>query len=159
ARVLQRVGYLTIKPRVDGQAGFRYAPTFLAEDLNKSVTNNGHPCPGDTDTDVTESSSDIRSKSSPTLSSAIGRAKPTPSGPVYRPALRGQIEMAIAALLGKDGVELLSCLATIDDVIVERLCRAYVENSLSRRDLAAARLAAEHYRSASFRSRARGRKD
>jgi hypothetical protein len=159
ARRLQHLDYLAIKPRVDGHAGFRYAPTFSPEDLNKSVTKNGHACSGDIDTDVTESSLDIHLKSSPTPSSASGQAKPRASGQVYRPAQRGQIEMSIATLLGKDGVELLTCLAALDDVIVERLCRAYAENSLSRRDIAAARLAAGHYRSASLGSRSRARTD
>jgi hypothetical protein len=159
ARNLQALGYITIKSRGEGSAGYRYAPTFSSDDLDSSVAKNRQACPGGADTAVTESSLDIHLKSSPTPSSAIAQANSTPSGLRYRPAERGKIETYIAALLGKDGMELLTYLAAIDDAIVERLCRTYVENTLTRRELAAARLAAEHYQSASVRSRSRGRRD
>jgi hypothetical protein len=159
ARNLQALGYITIKPRGECGAGYRYAPTFSSEDMDSSVAKSRQACPSSADTAVTESSSDIRLKSSPTPSSASAHANAAPSGLRYHPAQRGKIETYIAQLLGKDGIELLTCLAAIDDAIVERLCRTYVENSLTRRELAAARLAAEHYRSASLQSRSRARRD
>jgi hypothetical protein len=158
-RNLQALGYITIKPRGEGAAGYRYAPTFSSGDLDSSVAKNGQACPSSADTAVTESSSGTHLKSSPTPPSANAQANSTPSGLRYHPAERGMIEMYIASLLGRDGMELLTYLAAIDDTIVERLCRTYVENTLTRRELASARLAAEHYRSASRRSRFRGRRD
>jgi hypothetical protein len=156
ARSLQHLGYLTIKPRVDGAAGYRYAPTFSSDDMDNPARKNGQACPVDTDTAVTESSSGIHLKSSSTSSSG---AKQTNSGSGrevhYRQSQRGQIELWVADLLGEDGIQVLACLASIDDAIVERLCRAYVEHSLGRRELEAARLAAQHYQATARQSRRR----
>lgn len=155
ARSLQRLGYLTIKPRVDGTPGYRYAPTFSSDDMDIAAGKKRQACPDDADTVVTESSSGIRLKSS-SISSSGGNAN---SGlgveQRYRRSQRGQIELLVADLLGKDGIQVLTCLASIDDAIVERLCRAHVEHSLSRRELEAARLAAQHYQATAGRSRRR----
>ena len=159
ARGLQAHGYIALKPRAEGAAGYRYAPIFLSEDLDKRVRESGQSRPEAADTVGGESSSDIRCKSSPTSSSGIAQANSASSGLRYHPAERGKVELLLANWLGRDGINLLVCLSSIDDAIVERLCRAFVESSLTRRELDAARLAAEHYRSASVRSRSRARRD
>jgi hypothetical protein len=54
--------------------------------------------------------------------------------------------MQLAAMLGKNGMSILGRLASYDDAIVDRLCRAHAERRLGERELAAARLAAEQMR-------------
>lgn len=61
----------------------------------------------------------------------------------FNPRERGAAEIKLAEMLGADGMDVLSRLASIDDRIVARLCRALVEGTLSDHDLAAARLAAK----------------
>jgi hypothetical protein len=64
----------------------------------------------------------------------------------YRRRERGAIEFKVAGMLGSDGMEILCRLGTVDDAIVERLCRAYVKGALAERELIAAKLAAEQLR-------------
>ena len=46
-------------------------------------------------------------------------------------------------MLGDDGMVVLQKLGEYDDRSVDRLCRAYIEGGLTKRELAAARLAVQ----------------
>jgi len=143
ARGLARLGLITIKPNPAGKSGYRYAPVFLSEDEDKSVGKNGQPGPKKADTDVRESFLDIHSISSST--EAAGERRKIPPRPrlSFNSRERGAIEIKVADMFGTNGMDILARLAKIDDAIVARLCRAFVESGLGERDLAAARLAAE----------------
>jgi hypothetical protein len=145
-RGLVKLGLITLKPNPAGKSGYRYAPVFLPEDEDKSVGKSGQSCPKKADTDVRESFLDIHFISSSTEEAGERRKIPPRPKPPFNPRERGAIEIKVAEKLGRDGMEILARLARIDDAIVTRLCRAVAEGSLGDRDLAAARLAAEHVR-------------
>jgi hypothetical protein len=73
------------------------------------------------------------------------RASKYPTNPAsnYERRKRGSYEAELAKLLGNDGFEILARLSEHDDAIIERLCHAYADGELGRRELSAARLAAD----------------
>jgi hypothetical protein len=142
ARGLERLGVLTLKH--NGRSRYRYAPVFLPGDADKIVPAGGQPRPPVPDSVVRESLLEIF----PTSSSSMEAAGKTSErdwrpGPNYDPRQRGAMEIEVAAMLGNDGIEVLARLATVDNGIIDRLCRAYAAGALGERELAAARLAAE----------------
>jgi hypothetical protein len=144
AEGLERRGFITIKPRVEGEPGYRYAPVFVPDDQYENVRASRQSCPSSEDMDVGESSLDIHLKESLAPSSPIsgGRRSGQPNK-AYNRAQRGGLEATVAELFGTDGWNVLERLSKLDDRIVDRLCRACFEGSLSQRDLSAARLAAK----------------
>lgn len=142
-RGLASLGLITLKRNTAGKKGYRYAPVFRPEDMENSVPKSGHRCLNIVDMDVRESFLEIHTKSCST-EEAAERSKPA-SRPrsSFNPRERGAIEIKLAEMFGANGWDVLSRLASIDDAILGRLCRAYAEGALSERDLAAARLAAE----------------
>jgi hypothetical protein len=142
ARGLAKLGVLTLK-RVDNTR-YRYAPVFLPGDEDKKV-----PAPGQLgapvpDRDVRESLLPIQNISSEPTEVVADESKRALNGlSTYRPAQRGAIEMKIAELLGRNGIDVLAKLEEFDAAIVDRLCRAYFDKTLGERELAAARLAAD----------------
>ena len=56
---------------------------------------------------------------------------------------RGSYEAELAKMLGNDGFGILERLSEHDDDIIERLCQAHADGKLGKRELAAARLAAD----------------
>jgi hypothetical protein len=140
-RALETLGLITLR-RPKGKAGYRYAPVFLPGDEDKSVLGIGRARPETPDTNVGQSSLDIQFRSSSTADAAKpGTSRPSTKSS-FNPAKRGAIEVALAAMLGKDGMQILQRLASIDDAIVDRLCREYAEGTVGKREVAAARLAA-----------------
>ncbi len=140
ARGLEELGVLTVK-----RGGLdRYAPVFLPADEDKAVRAGGQDRPVNPDMDVDESLLGIQLTSS---SSTKGLSDGTKGS--QRPRLsydrrqRGAIEIRLASMLGKNGLQILGRLAAFDDGIVDRLCRAHAEGRLGERELFAARLAAE----------------
>src|SRR5260370_24043390 len=89
ARGLEAHGYITMKPRGAGSTGYRYAPTFLSEDMDKPVAKSGQSSPELVDTAVGESSSDIRLQSSSTSSSVPKKPNSVPEGLCYQRVRRG----------------------------------------------------------------------
>jgi hypothetical protein len=144
ARGLVALGFIDIKARSEGDPGYRYVPTFVSADGDKSVPVPGQSCPGGPDTDVGESSLHIQTESSSTSSSGEGVGRGEAWRRPFDPRKRGAIELELAKLLGSNGMEILSQLSALDDDIVSRLCRAFSDGAVGRRELAAARLAAEH---------------
>src|SRR4051794_16901643 len=144
AKGLVRRGFITIEPRQDGHPGYRYAPIFLPDDRYENVQNSRQVCPQSEDTDVGESSLGILSKESVTQFRSFDRDGSRRGQPnkKYNRARRGSYEANVAELLGTNGGQVLERLSQLDDRIVDRLCRAFIEGALSQRDLAAARLAA-----------------
>lgn len=137
------LGLITLTRKASGKSVYRYAPVFRPEDMDNPVPKNGHRSSKIVDTDVKESSLKTHTKSSST-EAAAERSKVTPRPrPSFNPRERGAIEIKLAERFGAGGLDILARLASIDDAIIDRLCRAYVEGVLSERDLAAARLAAE----------------
>jgi hypothetical protein len=141
---LQKRGFITIKSRAEGEPGYRYAPIFVPDDQYENVRASGQSCPSSEDMDVGESSLDILLKESLAPSSPIsgGRRSGQPNK-AYKRGQRGALEATVAELFGTDGWNVLERLSSLDDRIVDRLCRASFEGSLSQRDLNAARLAAK----------------
>jgi hypothetical protein len=128
AQSLARLGVLTLCRMDDGR--YRYAPVFIA---------------GDEDRNVGESLLPIRLTSSdPTEAAGRGSEKEQMKG--YGRRQRGAVEIKVAEMLGQGGMEMLARFAAIDDLIVERLCRAYASGLLGDREIAAARLAADQIR-------------
>jgi hypothetical protein len=124
----------------------RYAPVFQAGDEDRGVRAAGQVRAAAKDTDVHESLLLIPiNLSSPTKRTSDKRNCSTGTHR-YRAGQRGAIEVQIAALLGEDGIDLLFKLGAIDDVIIERLCRAFAAGALGERELVAARLAAQQVR-------------
>src|SRR5689334_20034787 len=126
------------------RGSYRYAPIFLLSDEeDNSVSGWGQLSLVATDKIVNESLL-------PNL--PIG---PTPPTPPYltrseqqmkqgnRLKERGKYELALAELLGHDGMEILSSLSQLDDAHVQRLCVAFSIGAVGERELAAARLAVE----------------
>ena len=140
-RGLQEVNLIRLKRTGDGP-GLRYAPVFMSGDMDRPVARNGQRCPTAPDTDGRESFLGIHTESFST-GQASATTDAAPPKQAFNPKQRGAIEIELAELLGTNGLELLARLAIIDEAILERLCKARAEGSLSERDLAAARLAAE----------------
>jgi hypothetical protein len=127
----------------DGQQGrWRCAPVFTASDWVNSDREAGQSSPSNRDTDVYESFLDIHLESS-SKGPPRARCAHLPSPGRYKPSERGAIEIRVAASMGADGMRLLAELSCFDDLIVERLCRAHAEGTLTERELIAARLAAQ----------------
>jgi hypothetical protein len=143
ARGLEALGLVAIRPRSNGKAGYRYAPVFLPGDEDNSGPAAGHPCPDDPDSNGGESFLEIHKKSFSTAAQAKNARQGVQSNAPFAPSQRGAIEIQVAERLGGNGMDILSRLASIDDAIVDRLCRAHAGGVLGERDLAAARLAAE----------------
>jgi len=143
ARGLEKLGTLVLGGG-GGGAVYRYAPVFLASDADKVVNSPRQIRPEDTDKNVDESLLLIHSKRS--SSTGLSDRRDGQSPPVYNRRQRGAIELELAAMLGENGMNILGRLASHDDTIVDRLCRAHAERGLSERELAAARLAAEQMR-------------
>jgi hypothetical protein len=123
----------------------RYAPHFLLVDEDKIVFKERHSWVIDGDETVHESL--LLTRLTPPTPTA---AETTKQG--YEAAVRntrkhrGAYEIAVAEMLGPDGMEILHRLAKLDDIHVQRLCLAYGYGALGDRELAAARLAAEQSR-------------
>jgi hypothetical protein len=139
-RALARRQLITLKRDKSRKAGLRYAPVFWLEDMNNPVPRSGHLSPRAGDTDGRESLLGIHIKSSSTEEAAGVRSSDRRRA--FNPRKRGAVEVKLAEMLGANGWEVLARLASIDDAIVECLCQAYSAGALSKRDLAAARLAA-----------------
>jgi hypothetical protein len=137
---LKRRGHLCITRNSNGS--YRYAPVFLPDDEDKSVGATRQACPSIPDKNVEESFLGIPfNQSSP---SGAGRgADKWPTASNYERSQRGSYEAELAKLLGKDGFGILQRLSEHDDEFVDRLCRACADGKLGRRELAAARLAAD----------------
>lgn len=144
ARGLQDLDVLVV--RCLGRGQFRYAPIFIPEDENRLVSTSGQHSSSPKDTDVRESLLLIHINSSDPTKRLSEEGSGGRAGLIYRRAQRGTFEHQVAALLGDDGMEVLSRLSSIDDTIVDRLCRAHAMGVLGSRELAAARLAAEQVR-------------
>jgi hypothetical protein len=139
---LERRGYLGVSR--DTRGSCRYAPVFLPADEDKPVPTSRQNCPSVPDKNVEESFLGILvNQSYP--SEGARRVSKYPMNPAssYDRRKRGSYEAEIAKLLGNDGFVILQRLSEHDDAIVERLCRACAENDLGRRELIAARLAAD----------------
>ena len=139
AKGLQALGLLLIRSGSDGK--HHYAPIFLASDWNKNDGTGGQTRPHSQDNNVQESL-----LSNPPQESTLTTPRLTRADPAYDRRQRGRWEIALEQRLGQDGLNLLSKIATHDDAAVDRLCRALATNSLTQRDLSAARLAAEQMR-------------
>ena len=126
---------------------FRYAPVFVTGDEDKVVRTAGQTRPSTMDTDVQESLLLIHHTLSTTRKRFSDKSDSLhDSGGLYRRSERGAIEFQIAAMLGDDGMEVLGRLGSIDDSIIERLCRAHTAAALGEQELIAAKLAAEQVR-------------
>jgi hypothetical protein len=130
-----------------GRNQCRYAPKFLPADDDKIVRPTGQSGPSPKDKDVCQSLLLIH------INSSVPSRRPSDNSDYekdsdfrYRRSQRGGIEVKIAAMMGDDGMEVLSRLGAIDDSIIERLCRAHAAGALGARELIAARLAAEQVR-------------
>ena len=142
ARGLAKHNLITLK-HIKSKPGLRYAPVLLPEDMDKPVPKNRHRRAEIADTNDGESFLSIHTESSSTEKAAEVGKPASRSRPPFNPRERGAIEIKLAEMFGANGLDVLVRLASIDDAILERLCRAYAEGALSERDLAAARLAAE----------------
>jgi hypothetical protein len=128
-------------------AGIRYAPVFQLGDEDKPVQKGGQISPNVEDTDVRESFLEIHLTSDSTAAVPASGRRGSAEGRKYRRSERGKVEIELAKFLGSDGFEILARLSSINDAIVERLCRAFACGQLGDRELMAARLAAEQVRS------------
>jgi hypothetical protein len=139
---LKARGHLRITRNSNGS--YRYAPVFLPEDEDKSVGAARQNCPSIPDKNVDESFLGIPiNKSSPSGDRGTAGTYPTEPASNYERSQRGAYEADIARLLGNDGFGVLERLSEHDDDIVERLCQACADGKLGKRELAAARLAAD----------------
>lgn len=126
---------LEIRKGSDGKR--HYAPVFLPSDWDNNDNRNGQACPRPADKNVQESSlSNPPQVSAPTTTRSFVPAS-------YDRRQRGALEVRLAAKFGSDGLDVLAKLAKYQDGTVDRLCSAEAAGSLTERDLAAARLAAE----------------
>jgi biotin operon repressor len=142
ACALERRGYLRISRNTHGS--YRYAPVFLPEDEDKSVSASRQTCPPRPDKNVDQSFLGIlTNQSSPRLGQREAGNVQTNAASKYERRQRGSYEAELAKLLGNDGFEILARLSEHDDAIVERLCHACADGELGARELSAARLAAE----------------
>jgi hypothetical protein len=142
ALALEKRGYLRIIRNTKGS--YRYAPVFLPEDEDKSVSALRQNYPLVPDKNVDESFLGIlTNQSSPRLGKREAEKVQTNTASNYERRQRGSYEAELAKLLGNDGFEILARLSEHDDAIVERLCRSCADGELGVRELSAARLAAE----------------
>jgi hypothetical protein len=141
---LSERGFLTIRRGIAARSGCRYAPLLLAKDWDRFVDRTGQKYSQTADTDVPQSSLSIQ------LESSSGAFRIRRAGNSLKASFnltaRGAIELKLAEKLGADGLEILGLLASIDDAIVMRLCQAYVEDLIGKREVTAARLAAKQAR-------------
>lgn len=135
ARGLEAHGLLRTRAGPDGKR--YYAPVFIASDWTKSDRPSGQVCSDAPDNIVQESS-----LSNP-LQESSSNGRPKKAAPAFDRRQRGKWEVMVARQLGPDGIDILEKLSAHDDDAVDRLCQAIATNSLTQRDLAAARLAAE----------------
>jgi hypothetical protein len=161
-RVAQFLGFMSIKTiqraaghlqdlevlivKWTGRAQCRYAPVFLPSDEDRIVPPSGQTSPRSQDRNVQQSLLLIHSNSSAPSKGLSDEGDYQASKLRYRRSERGGIEVKIAAMMGDDGMEVLSRLGAIDDSIIERLCRSYIVGALGERELLAARLAAAQVR-------------
>jgi hypothetical protein len=129
--------------RIKSQPGLRYSPILLPEDLDRPVPKTGHRRTKSKDTDDGESFLNIYSESSSTEGAAKEGTQTSNQRPAFSPRERGAVETKLAEKFGANGFDTLARLSAIDDAIIDRLCKVFVEGALSERDIAAARLAAE----------------
>jgi hypothetical protein len=142
AVALERRGHLQIIRNT--QSSYRYAPSFLPEDEDKSGAIMGQGCPPVSDKSVDESFLGILPiQSSPSEGERKKEGSLENANPRYDRRKRGFYETEVARLLGNDGFDVLERLSEHGDAIVERLCGAYAAGELGGRELIAARLAAE----------------
>lgn len=139
ARGLAMLRLITLKHDATRRAGWRYAPVFCPEDMDKPVPKSGQRGPAIVDTNDRESFLNIHTKSCSTEEAAERSMRASSPRPLFNPKKRGAIEIKLAEMIGANGLDVLVRLASIDDAILERLCRAYAEGALGERDLAAAR--------------------
>jgi len=125
ARGLKALELVNIRRGVREKSGCRYAPVLLPEDWDKFGNGSRQKRSTRSDTDVHQSSLSIQLESS---SMASRKAKEGIStGTPFNPATRGAIELKLAAMFAPNGLDVLGRLASIDDAIISRLCRAFVE--------------------------------
>jgi hypothetical protein len=138
ARGLERCDFLILR-KIGGL--WRLGPVFHPADEDRNVSEPGQfsALPGDTN--VHESYLSILLYESDSTRTAEKEKRWVSSAFPWQQ--RGAIEMKVAEWLGADGMEALGQLALLGDDVIERLCRAYVRNMLTDRELAAARLAVE----------------
>jgi len=140
ARNLERAGFITL--RSSERQLYRFAPVFTPDDEQDTKGHGkGHSKPHGADTDVPESLLLIRT-TPPPRRGGRGRDEVL-AEPKYDSAKRGAIEVQLMMLLGGRGHLLLPRLAALDDLIIERLCRAHSEGAIGQAELTAARIAAE----------------
>jgi len=144
ARGLEETEVLTIKG--GGRNGYRYAPVFMPGDADKIVPLTGLSRPAEPDKNVSESFLVIHPNKCSSTEVVAEKGRRGQHRELYQRRQRGAIEIKLAELLGPNGMEVLNRLAQLDDVIVDRLCRAYSADALSERELIAARLAAAQVR-------------
>ncbi len=138
ARELEELGLLTIER--EGRNRLRYAPVFTAAEEDKFAYEAAEDCLAEEDKNGQESFLPNPSIESASRDSTFEYTKTAePKAPAYGRRQRGAIEIALARMLGRDGINILGRLASHNDGIVDRLCRAYAEGRLGD----AARLAAE----------------
>jgi hypothetical protein len=137
ARGLATLELLAVRRNEVGKSEYKYAPHLDCEE-DVSVTNSGQQRQKSGDTGVNQSSLSIH-----TISDSTGLSAKSTDKPKFDNRQRGALEIAVAKLLGPDGLDILARLSAIDDRAVMRLCWAYAEGLLGERELAAARLAVE----------------
>jgi hypothetical protein len=140
ADALEAAGYIAVARSRFRNVNNRYAPVFVSGDLDVFVPPDGQPCPQPVDDGGCQSSLSIHIKPA----SAGGQRKSNNNERIskYKRAERGRWEQELSKVLGPNGNEIIDRLATIDDAVVERLCRALCDGQLGSRELEAARLAA-----------------
>jgi hypothetical protein len=145
ANALEALDMLVVRWTSKNQC--RYAPVFLPSDEDRNVPSAGQTSPSQKDKDVCQSLLPIHLNSSDPSRGLSDKSDNVERRELrYRRSQRGGIEVKIAAMLGDDGMEVLSRLGAIDDSIIERLCRAHAVGALAQRELIAARLAAQQVR-------------
>jgi hypothetical protein len=134
---------MLLKIHCGSRDGYRYAPVFAASDEDKPVRHKGLICPASADRIVRESFLSTQLTGPASTAAEDSRFG---DGVGYQMRQRGALELLIAERLGPNGMEVLAKLSAIDDLIVERMCRAQSAGQLGERELNAARLAAEQAR-------------
>lgn len=126
------------------RGSYRYAPVFLVSDEEtQSVSARGQISRSETDKIVNESLLQNLpiTPTPPTLTYLARELQILKQENRLRE--RGAYELALAELLGEDGMEILSRLSELSDAHVQRLCDAFAIGAVGDRELAAARLAVE----------------
>jgi hypothetical protein len=139
---LEEGQFITVRRSRRSSVSNRYAPIFLPVDWDAGVALGGQLCPLTEDVDVPQSSLSTLSISSSTEAARQAAAAP----PGYDRRKRGVLELKLMSLLGNNGLDVLSELNAIDEGIVDRLCQALTDGTLSDRELSAARLAAKQFK-------------